>query len=199
MTIQVYKFSYEYTLDTKGRMFDNYVNRAITYISNNIEDSDFALPKFFRVSVTYLPKDKIPVGKVLTWLESYKKMVDGVSQGRVETLTTGFNYKTYTYNKRDIPLEYPETSISDRVGLDDFHPLEENRVFVKLKDKISGISKVYQRTLLCSVIVTFSNNDSRAGDRYVKKPKKNYLVNLDFGYRRSRRKNNNRRKYRIWN
>ena len=53
-------------------------------------------------------------------------------------------------------------------------------------------------TFKVDVILTYSEDDSRAGDEYVEpqKRKKIYLVNLDFGNRRFSRKKKNSRKYR---
>lgn len=199
MTINTYKFSYEVSSNSKGLVNDNYVEKCKNYIAEKSGNPSFVLPKYFRCSVIYSPKEEInPERWRVEWGEKRNKLENGeVVGGSIEKTVRSSYYERYIYNRRDTPLESPETQISDKYGLD-FVESEGGFIVSKYDKKYYNWETLSSKTFLCSAIVTYSDEDPRAGDEYVEPEprKKIYLVNLDFGYRRSRRKNNNRRQYR---
>ena len=94
---------------------------------------------------------------------------------------------------RNIPLIKPETQLTDLLGLEEFHSVEAVLSVLSYNQENGIWRALHNQKVLCEVTVRYSDDDFFESDE---KRKKIYLVNLNFGYRRSRRNNKNIRKYR---
>lgn len=226
MTIHTYKFSYEippndsYKIqyrDDRNYKGADYIQKTINHIREFGGLPDFILPPFYRITATIEPKNlNVEVGWDLQ-IKILKKNLDDTYNILVDTYANtvyGNSYQLFTYNKEILPSPkssellfyddwfsqfghfYPDDLTEDG-NIEDF---EANLEYWSDGFMIEGGGYI-DPSMIVNVVFTYSDDDPSAGDEYVEPiepPKRNkiYLVNLDFGYRRSRGKNKNRRKYR---
>lgn len=198
MIIKTCKFSYEVTINT-GRILHegfDYVSNARDFIREKSGNPSFEFPTYFKCSVKYSLLTQEPSdGYMFQWKTHYKKFIGKSYEyaGRDDLIIESLNFERYTYNKRNIPLIKPETQLTDALGLEEFHSVEA-ALSVMSYNQENGIWRaLHNQKVLCEVTVRYSDDDFFESDE---KRKKIYLVNLNFGYRRSRRNNKNMRKYR---
>lgn len=196
MSIKIYKFNYDITTDMFGYINDNYVENAKNFIRNEINNPIFEFPKYFRCSVTYSAPELINSEESYNWQLDYLRMIDGeeISGTRGDIVETS-NYERYTYNNKEIPLEYPETQLTDKLGFEEFHAIEKTftvMIYNKNNRTYTGLPNTIIR---CNLTIRYSDDNSSAGNR-PRKMKKIYLGNSNFSSRISRRNKSSRRKYR---
>lgn len=180
--------------DSWGGINDvDYVSRAKNLIREATNNSSFELSTYFRCSVIYTLIQEVLDGSILHWRIGYKRIFGDEESSDIKgDVIQGLNCKRYTYNKRNIALEYPETQLTDKLGFEEFHAVERGFSVLTYNENYNTWNVLANQIVRCELKVTYSDDEPIAGDE---KPKR-YLANLDFGYRRSRRNNKNRRKYR---
>jgi hypothetical protein len=206
-------------------IIDDYIQKTIKDIKNVGGIPDFTLPAFYRCNAKYtsldIPEDYIFPENYQGNLQAaaniyfYRRKPDGsVSKSQSSISKKVFRSRfieLYQYVNDDT-LVLPKSNFTEMYDdlLENFYNVfneetdtpDENKEIINPRiihtDEVLFDSGLTHRRYKVDVVLTYSDDDPSAGDEYIEppKPKKIYLANLDFGYRRFRRNKSKRRKYR---
>lgn len=207
MAINTYKLTYEINpLTDDFELDDDYLSNILNHIRDFGGVPDFNLPSYYRCTATY-KSSILPENTDITYSTLIKYyMINKTSGVRVlrdyNKVIQASSFKRYvSYNSSNaIDLYndiYTDLENSQYYNIDaNAEPFDAGLWFWGHERFATNDFLNFKFNV--DVVLTYSDDDPLAADEYVEPEKRNkiYLVNLNFGYRRSRRNKKNRLKYR---